>query len=228
MSSLGVICDSGGVLLRPVNGQWFPAPAFDEVLNEQGVTYEETLLAPALAAGYEYLDAVHREPLSDEAAERLVWVRYYEIVLEALRLDDKGVLAEAIAARSEASLPVEPYPWTVPVLAELNRRRIPVVVLSDAWPSLRRFFRQLGLDAYVRAMVISAEEGRTKPSPVVFAKAQSLLGGPSRVVFVDDWPDHVRAAESLGMQGLRLRHLEEDPDDSVTEITDLHDLLSFL
>ena len=49
----------------------------------------------------------------------------------------------------EASLPVEPYSWTVPVLEELAARQLPVVLLSDAWPSLRRFYRELGLEVHI-------------------------------------------------------------------------------
>jgi HAD superfamily hydrolase (TIGR01509 family) len=128
-------------------------------------------------------------PLADDGAARPVWVRYYETVLEARGVaGDPAELAEAITAAGECSLGVEPYPWTVPVLAELLERQIPVVALSDAWPSLRRFFRQVELDTYVRAMVISAEEGFTRPDPRAFLKAEVLLGQTrSKIVFVDDW-----------------------------------------
>jgi len=104
-----------------------------------------------------------------------------------------------------------------------------VVVLSDAWPSLRRWYRELNLDGYIRAMVISAEEGITKPDHRIFEKARRLLGPDvSEVVFVDDHPGHVRAAADLGMRGLRLRHPGEEPADGLEEITGLTELLGRL
>lgn len=230
VSASGVILDSGGVLIRPISGQWFPPPAFEKVLAERRVAWASNLLEEALAVGDSYLDEVHPLPLADEVTERPVWVRYHEIMLEAVGVTvDVKELAEAITARWELELCVEPYPWTVPILSELQERQIPVVVLSDAWPSLRRWFREMGLDRYVQAMVISGEEGITKPDARVFAKALSLLGlDAADVVFVDDWPGHVRAATNLGMRGIRLREEHKDPDDMVEEITDLRDLIGYL
>jgi len=230
VAALGVILDSGNVLIRPTNGRWFPAPDFEELLRRRGLSWEPGLLDQALALGWEYLDEVHPVPLADEHAEHPVWVRYHEIVLEGLGITtDRSGLADAVTAAWEATLCVEPYPWTVPVLAELQRREIPVVVLSDAWPSLRRFYRQMDLAPYIGAMVISAEEGITKPDRRVFAKALALLGhGAGDVVFVDDWPGHVRAAVELGMRGFRLRHPDEEPDEGVEEIADLREVLARL
>ena len=230
MSRVGVILDSGGVLIRPTGGRWFPPPAFDDVLIEHRVTWQAALLDQALAAGGDYLDEVHPVPLADERAERAVWLRYYEIVLDRVGVTTGvGGLAEAITTRWESTISVEPYPWSVSVLVELEQRGFPVVVLSDAWPSLRRWYRELNLDRYIRAMVISGEEGMTKPDHRAFNKARKLLGSDvSEVVFVDDYPGHVRAAVDLGMRGLRLRHGDEEPAADVNEITDLKELLALL
>jgi 2-haloacid dehalogenase len=78
-------------------------------------------------------------------------------------------------------------------------------------------------------MVISGEEGITKPDPKVFDKALELLGHEARdVFFVDDHPGHVRAAVDLGMGGLRLRHPEQEPAAGLHEITDLRELLAHI
>ncbi len=230
MPSSGVILDSGNVLICPTKGRWFPPPAFYRVLAEQAVAWQTALLDTALAAGEAFLDEVHPMPLVDEQAERSVWVRYYEIVLEQVGLDSEGyALAEAITAACESTISVEPYSWTRPVLRELAHRGVPVVVLSNAWPSLRRWYRELQLDRYIGAMVISGEEGITKPDQRVFEKAVKLLGADAGdVTFVDDHPGHVRAAIALGMRGLRLLHADDDPAVDLDEITDLHELLARL
>jgi HAD superfamily hydrolase (TIGR01509 family) len=227
MAHLGVILDSGNVLIRPTTGRWFPLPAFDEILSERGFTWDRDLLDAAFAVGGAYLDDVHPVPLADEQAEHDVWLRYHQLVLEVLGITTgRDDLADDLTAAWEGTLTVEPYPWTIPVLTELQERGVPVVVLSDAWPSLRRWYRQLSLEPFLRAMVISAEEGISKPDPRVFNRALVLLGHKAcDVVFVDDDPGHVRAAVDLGMGGLRLRHFEQEPAAGVDEITDLREVL---
>jgi HAD superfamily hydrolase (TIGR01509 family) len=222
-----VILDSGGVLIRPVDGRWFPPPAFRQVLKRRALSWDIESLEAALQVGMSYLAEVHSTPITDEAAERSVWLRYHRLVLEALRIEaDSPALAEEITHLWETDISVEPYPWTVPTLVELRSRGIPIVVLSDSWPSLRRWFAELGLSPFVKAMVISAEEGITKPDARLFDKARGLLGPQvDDVIFVDDCPGHVQAASALGMRAFCLRPPDEVLGANVTELTDLRQLL---
>ncbi len=226
----GVILDSGGVMIRPVGGEWFPTISLEQVLAERGLAWDRDRLAGALAAGAAYLDAVHGVPLRDEAEERVVMARYHELVLAGVGITrDGAALAREIQAREEARDVVEPYEWTLEVLAELQARSIPVVVLSNAWPSLRRLHRGLGLDRFVKAMVISAEEGVSKPDARVFRKALEVLDQPPhQTIFVDDWPDHVAAANRLGMRGIWLQHGTHDAATGLEEISDLRTLLDIV
>jgi HAD superfamily hydrolase (TIGR01509 family) len=230
VGGVGVILDSGGVLIRPVDGRWFPPPAFNQVLNRRALSWDSESLQAALQVGASYLDEVHPTPLTDEAAERSIWLRYHQLVLEALGIEaDSAALAEEITHLWETDISVEPCPWTMPTLVELRRRDIPIVVLSDAWPSLRRCFAELGLSPFVQAMVISAEEGITKPDARVFNKARGLLGPHvDEVIFVDDYPVHVQAASALGMRAYCLRHPDDVRGANVTELTDLRQLLDRL
>ena len=108
-------------------------------------------------------------------------------------------------------------------------RSIPVVVLSNAWPSLRRLHRGLGIDRFVAGMVISAEEGAGKPDVRLFRKALDLLDRPpAQVTFVDDWPGHVEAADSLGIRVIWLRHKGQDPVPGLETIVDLRELLNII
>lgn len=214
-------------MIRPVGGEWFPTASLEQVLAERGVGWQRDRLAGAVAAGSAYLDAVHDVPLRDDAAERVVMARYHEVVLAGVGVTrDGAALAREIQAREEARELVEPYEWTVEVLAGLRARSIPVVVLSNAWPSLRRLHRGLGLDRFVKAMVISAEEGISKPDARVFGRALAALGTPAaRTVFVDDWPGHVEAAGRLGLRGVWLRHGTPDATTDLEQITDLRAVL---
>lgn len=226
----GVILDSGGVLIRPIGGEWFPAVSLVQVLEERGIRWERANLADARAAAATYLDAVHSIPLADEGAERLVMARYHEIVLAGIGVTDGvAALAREIQAREEARDVVETYEWTIEVLAALQARSIPVVVLSNAWPSLRRLHRGLGLDRFFSAMVISAELGVSKPDAHAFHTALDALGRPAgEVVFVDDWPGHVEAANHLGIRGIWLRQDGHKPSPDLESIADLRDLLALI
>ncbi|MGD9890022.1 MAG: HAD family hydrolase [Dehalococcoidia bacterium] len=226
----GVILDSGGVMIRPVGGDWFPTMSLEEVLTERGVAWDRDRRDSAVAAGSAYLDSVHHLPLRDEVEERVVMARYHEAILAGVGVErDGAALAREIQRREEARDSVEPYAWTIEVLTELRARSVPVVVLSNAWPSLRRLHRGLGLDRFVRAMVISAEEGAGKPDARVFGRALEALREPAeRTIFVDDWPGHVEAANRLGMRGIWLRHNPNDPATGLEEITDLRALLDMI
>jgi HAD superfamily hydrolase (TIGR01509 family) len=222
--------DSGGVLIRPIGGDWFPTALLEQVLAEREIAWEREKLAAAVAAGYAYLDAVHHIPLRDEAAEEAVMARYHETILTALGVTADGpALARAILAREAARDVVEPYEWTQEVLTELQARSIPVLVLSNAWPSLRRLHRRLGIDRLVREWVISAEVGVSKPDPRIFELALAALGRPpEQVVFVDDWPEHVETANRLGIRGIWLRVAGQEPAAELEQITDLRALLDLL
>src|SRR5205809_615175 len=107
---VGVILDSGGVLLRPVTGRWLPPPAFDEVMHAGGLSWDPTRLDVALEVAGRWLNQVHSIPLADESQERPVWVRYHELVLNELGVSEASALAEVITAAWESKLSVEPFP----------------------------------------------------------------------------------------------------------------------
>lgn len=225
-----MILDSGGVLIRPVGGEWFPTMSLEQVLAEHSIAWERNKRTDALAAGDAYLDSVHHLPLRDEDEERAVMTHYHEIVLAGVGVvNDVAALAREIQVREEARDVVEPYEWSVEVLAALQARSIPVVVLSNAWPSLRRLHRGLGLDCFVTAIVISAEIGVSKPDARAFHTALQALGRPpEQVAFVDDWPSHVEAANRLRMRGIWLDLGLYDAGPNLEAITDLRALLDLI
>jgi putative hydrolase of the HAD superfamily len=226
----GVLLDSGGVLIRPIGGDWFPTGSLEQILVERGVSWEREKLPAAVEAGSAYLDGVHDIPLRDETEERGVMARYREVILAGIGVtQDAARLAREIQAREEARDVVEPYEWTMEVLAAVQARSIPVVVLSNAWPSLRRLHGRLGIDRFVQAYVISAEQGVSKPDPRFFRTALAVLGRPpGEVLFVDDWPGHVEAANRLGIRGVWLRHSAQEPVEGLEQISDLRAVLDII
>jgi putative hydrolase of the HAD superfamily len=73
----------------------------------------------------------------------------------------------------------------------------------------------LGLRRFFDAFVISARLGCLKPDPRIYRQAIAEMGLPAgQLVFVDDWPDYVRAAITLGLGGIvMVREGSVPPDD---------------
>jgi putative hydrolase of the HAD superfamily len=67
------------------------------------------------------------------------------------------------------------------VLERLRAAGVGMAVVSDSWPGLESLYRQLGLDAYFQAFVVSAVLGRRKPDPRMYRAGSDALGLPPRV-----------------------------------------------
>jgi len=111
-----------------------------------------------------------------------------------------------------AGLPVRSARWQTEMtrsmlapLASIERVRqwtriVPVGVLSNhrtEWvmPALAR----LGLDAVLDPILISSATGLVKPDPRAFAQLTRLGTPAHRVLYVDDRPQAIRAAQRLGL-----------------------------
>lgn len=78
-------------------------------------------------------------------------------------------------------------------------------LLSNAFSNLRPFLEQDNrVDGVFDDMVISAEVGIVKPDPAIYLLSLSNLGvQPGEAVFIDDMPNNVQGAISLGMHAVR-------------------------
>lgn len=93
-------------------------------------------------------------------------------------------------------------------------------IITNAGPSARHQLEaKFGFSALADAMVVSAEEGVSKPDPRIYLTACARLGvEPRRCVFLDDKPANVDGARVLGMAGIHVRTVAQ-------AIADLHRLL---
>lgn len=98
------------------------------------------------------------------------------------------------------------------------RPRYRVAFISNDWSNGREENCRLGLDELADVMVISAEEGVSKPDPRIYEVTLSRLGvTASDVLFVDDRPENVEAAIRLGMQGI----ISRDSKEMMKEVNDV-------
>jgi epoxide hydrolase-like predicted phosphatase len=77
-------------------------------------------------------------------------------------------------------------------------------ILSNAWLDARRLFTEtFHFDQYFDLMVISAEEGITKPSDEIYhLTAERLNLKPWELLFVDDLLPNAQAAAKVGMAAI--------------------------
>ncbi|GAA2744985.1 HAD-IA family hydrolase [Kitasatospora cinereorecta] len=114
-----------------------------------------------------------------------------------------GRAAELVAAWGRQANEVD---HEVLALLTAVRRRMPVVLVSNATTRLERDLTALGLDTAVDAVVNTARIGVAKPDERVYRIAAERAGvPPQRCLFVDDTPANVVAARAVGMTGHHYR-----------------------
>lgn len=127
-------------------------------------------------------------------------------------LDAAAARIAALAPQADAAALVAA--WSAPEAARLNRpvldlvrrvrRRMPVLLLSNATSRLRRDLEALGIADAFDAVVNSSEVGAIKPEPAIFAHALARLGvAAETALFVDDTAGNVEAACALGLRAER-------------------------
>jgi putative hydrolase of the HAD superfamily len=164
-----VLLDALGTLLD-LPAPW---PALVEQLGARGVDVSLDEARAALLAEIVYYRAHH-----DEASDRER--------LADLRARCTGVLAAALPARARvlpdleavllASLRFAPYPDVPGTLAELRGRGTKLVVVSNWDVSLHDVLEDTGLAPLLDGAITSAEHGRAKPDPSIFAAALDMAG----------------------------------------------------
>lgn len=101
-----------------------------------------------------------------------------------------------------------------PRLAEFLRRLRPrhrTGIITNAGPSARAALcRKFGLDTLVDEIVVSAEEGCSKPAADIYLTAAARLGlAPAECIFVDDKEACVEGARQVGMTGIRYGDIDQ-------------------
>jgi len=131
---------------------------------------------------------------------------------DAQWLDEVAARIAALAPQADAAALVGA--WSAPDAARLDqpvldlvrrvRRRMPVLLLSNATSRLPRDLEALGIADAFDAVVNSSEVGAIKPEPAIFAHALARLGvAADAALFVDDAAINVEAARALGLRAER-------------------------
>jgi FMN phosphatase YigB (HAD superfamily) len=101
---------------------------------------------------------------------------------------------------------VEAYAWIdgMPELcAELTARGVPLHTLSNYSPWYQLIEDKLAISRWVKWTFVSCLTGHRKPEPDAYRGAASSLGvAPADCFFVDDRPENVEGAHTVGMPGV--------------------------
>jgi FMN phosphatase YigB (HAD superfamily) len=223
----GLLLDAGGVLYRPIGGRWNPRFDFERVLAAFDPAHDPARdparFAAAVAAGDAFLDASPATAPRDD---------YHRAVLAALGIaDPAAALLEALDRPLPLDVPhLELFPEVERVLAEVQRRGIPMAIVSDNWGTGAQMLAgAFELGRYIQLAVVSQEIGYNKPDPRIFAAASDGIGVPPEAcLFVDDSPELVQAAVALGYQGLAMGRSVLHPPADVLWIDSLDEVLAWL
>jgi putative hydrolase of the HAD superfamily len=124
---------------------------------------------------------------------------------------------------------MEPFPDVHAALQKLQSRGLKLGLVSNAWPSLERKYREMDLRRFFDPFVVSAKVGCYKPDHRIFEVAIEASGlPPESLLFVDDMPEYVHAATKLGLHAVLMARNPDPPDTSLplaTSLADIEDLL---
>jgi HAD superfamily hydrolase (TIGR01549 family) len=133
-------------------------------------------------------------------------------------------LADALYEFETSAAGWSPYVDTAEVLRELQRRAIPVVVVSDVPFDLRPILAHYGLDSLVHAFVLSGEHGTIKPELELFRIALAAAGvDAAHALMVGDNNVNDGAAIDVGIRTLLLPPVTSGSPRGLWSVLDLVD-----
>ncbi|MFF4444442.1 HAD-IA family hydrolase [Streptomyces sp. NPDC001502] len=187
-----VLCDFDGVLRL-----WDPDGM--AALDRKAALAEGTLASAAFRP--ELLDAAVTGRISDEQWRRRVAEDLAEACGSAALAQDLVRGWTALTGRVDTA---------VLELLTAIRRRVPVVLVSNATTRLEADLTALGLAGAFDAVVNTARTGFAKPDRRVFEAAAEAVGVKlQRCLFIDDTPGHVAAAQAAGLTGIHYTHVDQ-------------------
>lgn len=222
-----VILDAGGVLVRPVHGDWNIPARYREWLGPCAGDVASPRWQDACRAEANWLrEDVKMTDLEEEYRARL---RFLEGVAARMRWTlTPETLAEL--ARDFTYNP-ERYIWYADVDESLRhlQGRVRLGMLSDAMPSFPTFVMQRGVDRYFEQMVFSTQVGACKPDPRMYAEIVSKMNvEPGDCLFVDDKPCNLEGARDFGMAAVQMCRDGLTPSWAGDFVRDLRALTAYL
>jgi len=225
----GILFDAGDTLVRPLEGEWFPGASIRQALKE--IEFDDKDGSRLLAAhqeGVRYLNIHHH--MDSEEEEMRQMLGYCGAVFTHLGVPmPNAERLHAMAASRVTVMDMAPYEDTLEGVRRFRELGYKVGIVSNAWPSLDRKFRELGLRDEFDFFVVSALVGCFKPGARIFEHAIAESGlPPEDLVFLDDIPRYVNGAANLGIHGVVISRSGVAPDTTYPWVKDLAEFEQYL
>lgn len=204
----GILIDSGRVLNIASTGSWSNSPNFFNIVGKKkfkSISKKER--QEAYSKAWKYVDSIKYVQNIDEEIE--VFKEFFNILSTELpqleiNKEKKILLTEDMVLNSKKYKFFDDVFKVIPRLSEKYK----LCIVSDAWPSLREVYKNVGLDKYFTSMIISSELGVTKPNEKMYKKAIESIGLTEKeVIFVDDNPRNCDGAKKLGINTMVLERV---------------------
>lgn len=204
MSKLkALILDAGGVLVRPIHGNWNIPARYRDFLGADADTVSSEAYRTACAAEADLLrEDIFISGMEEEYARRLEFLRRVGARMH-WKISDEAYAALA----QDFTWNPDRYIWyaDVPIWLPRWSRRMRLGILSDSMPSFRHVVEGHPCAADLHALVISTEIGAGKPDARMYQTAADRLGiAPEECLFVDDREGNLQGARKIGMRALRM------------------------
>lgn len=92
---------------------------------------------------------------------------------------------------------------TINLLKKFKSKNIPLICLSNTEPFVYPYLKKFIIDPYFDNSILSWQVGVRKPDPQIYQKIFEFIEAkPDEIIFVDDKPENVISAKSLGINAL--------------------------
>lgn len=198
-----LILDAGGVLVRPLHGNWLIPARYRELLGDyahdipgekwlEACRAEADLLREDCFVNGVNAEYVLKRQFMKNVAGRMGW---------NLSADEIAALAKDFTWNFDR------YDWYADARTWLEnwRGRYHLGVLSDAMPSFRNVMEDAHFMEYMNALVISTEVGAAKPDAKMYQTiCGQLHADPEECLFADDRVCNLLGAMRCGMRAVQV------------------------
>jgi len=201
------------------------APLRRELRARFGLALGEAETAAAVRAEIAFYRA-HHDEARDRAGLASLRRRSAEALRAALPPAAHELPLEPLTEALLAALHFRPFPEVPAALRAARERGARLVVVSNWDVSLHDVLAQTGLADLLDGVVTSAELGRAKPDPAIFARGLALAGvAAADAVHVGDSVEHdVAGARAAGIAPLLVVRGRADAPPGVPSIRSLREL----
>lgn len=199
-----VFFDLGWTLVRPAGEGWLYNPLFFRLFPSLSAEdLKSSLWQEAAAEAYRPLQ--EHPGMRDVAEQKRRFTEYYHSLLTRTGIcgdiRPAELLAEDLCENTENMKLLEGAGETLRILRENGFH---MAVISDTWPYIGKYLRDLGIAHYFDHFTYSYKLGTVKPSPMMYQDALDACGFlPRECLFTDDRAGNLIAAERFHINAVQ-------------------------